>query len=282
MKFVLSYIKSIFFSIISNYKISDKTFITVINIYFKLMKKRHRFMLSNLGLNYPKYKIVEHDGKSEKFFGFRKQGLMSFANGIENRGYSIGSAYLLDNIDFKDGDIIFDIGANSGDLKIYFDNQKIKIQYFGFEPGRIEFQSLKKNNQDGNLFNLALGDKNDTLPFYYNPEYGDSSLVEMKGYNEKYNVTVNTLSHFVNAKNLNKSKIKLIKLEAEGFEPEILKGLDKFTKYVKYISADLGYERGIDQTSTLPQAKKILLKKNFKIIGINNKRRVVLFKNLKF
>ena len=239
-------------------------------------------MLSNLGLNYPKYKIVEHDGKSEKFFGFRKQGLMSFANGIENRGYSIGSAYLLDNIDFKDGDIIFDIGANSGDLKIYFDNQKIKIQYFGFEPGRIEFQSLKKNNQDGNLFNLALGDKNDTLPFYYNPEYGDSSLVEMKGYNEKYNVTVNTLSHFVNAKNLNKSKIKLIKLEAEGFEPEILKGLDKFTKYVKYISADLGYERGIDQTSTLPQAKKILLKKNFKIIGINNKRRVVLFKNLKF
>ena len=45
-----------------------------------------------------------------------EQGLMAFANGIEQR-YDIGNAYLLNEIDFKDGDLIFDIGANTGDLK---------------------------------------------------------------------------------------------------------------------------------------------------------------------
>jgi len=282
MKYTLGYIKSIFFRIISNYKISDKIFIRIINIFFILMKKTHRFRLSNLGPSYPKYKIVACDDKDEKFFGFRKQGLMSFSNGIEQRGYDIGNAYLLNEIDFNDKDLIFDIGANTGDLKIYFNNKNIKIEYYGFEPGKIEFESLKKNNQNDKVFNLALGEKNATLPFYYNPEYGDSSLVEMKGYNEKYDVRVNTLAHFIKDKNLTKTKIKLIKLEAEGYEPEILNGLDIFTENIEYISADLGFERGIDQTSTFPQAKNILLKRNFEIISINNQRKVVLFKNLKF
>ena len=81
---------------------------------------------------------------------------------------------------------------------------------------------------------------------------------------------------------LHPSEINIDELEAEGYEPEILNGLDIFTENIEYISADLGFERGIDQTSTFPQAKNILLKRNFEIISINNQRKVVLFKNLKF
>tara|TARA_B100000989_G_C19510696_1_gene458868 strand:- start:1050 stop:1775 length:726 start_codon:yes stop_codon:yes gene_type:complete len=239
-------------------------------------------MLSNLGLNYPKYKIVEHDGKSEKFFGFRKQGLMAFSNGIKQRGIDIGEAYLLNKIKFNEGDIIFDIGANTGDLKIYFNNKKTKIKYYGFEPGKIEFESLKINNLNDNLFNLALGKTNDVLPFYYYPEYGDSSLVEMIGYSEKYNVSVQTLSDFIKKNKLTDIKIKLIKLEAEGYEPEIIEGLDVFSKNVEYISADLGFERGINQESTYPESKDLLIKRNLKIIDVNDRRRVVLFKNKNF
>ena len=55
------------------------------------MNRRFRFKLSKL--NYPKYKIVDNKSQIEKFFGFRKKGLMAFANGIEQRGYDIGNAY---------------------------------------------------------------------------------------------------------------------------------------------------------------------------------------------
>ena len=280
MRTTLSYIKSLFFRIISSYRVNDKIFIKTINLYFIFMNRRFRFKLSKLGPSYPKYKIVDNKSQIEKFFGFRKQGLMAFANGIEQRGYDIGNAYLLNEIDFKDGDLIFDIGANTGDLKIYFDNKNIKIEYYGFEPGKIEFASLKKNNTDHNVFNIALGDKNHILPFYYHPEYGDSSLVKMRGYSEKYNVNVIKLSSFIKNQNLTNTKLKLIKLEAEGYEPEILKGLDMYLENIEYISADLGFERGINQTSTYPQAKKFLLKRNFKIVSINGHRKVVLFKNL--
>ena len=53
-----------------------------------------------------------------------------------------------------------------------------------------------------------------------------------------------------------------------------------YLENIEYISADLGFERGINQTSTYPQAKKFLLKRNFKIVSINGHRKVVLFKNL--
>lgn len=282
MKYILSNLKKLFFRIISNYKINDTIFVVLINLFFLFMNRKHRFRLSNLGQDCPKYKVVDDNNQSEKFFGFRKQGLMAFANGISQRGYDIGNAYLLNEIDFKQGDLIFDIGANTGDLKIFFDNKNINIEYYGFEPGKIEFESLRKNNPKTNLFNIALGNNNHILPFYYNPEYGDSSLVEMKGYNDIYKVDVITLSYFIKSQNLTKSKIKLIKLEAEGYEPEILNGIDNFILNIEYISADLGFERGLDQTSTFLEAKNILIKRNFEIVSINKKRRVVLFKNLKF
>ncbi|MEL0008703.1 MAG: FkbM family methyltransferase [Flammeovirgaceae bacterium] len=282
MNHIKSYIKSVFFKLISNYKIPDSVFIGVINLFFLFLKKNHRFKLSKLGAYMPKYKVISLDNSKEKFFGFRKQGLMAFSNGIKQRGNDIGEAYLLNKIKFNEGDIIFDVGANTGDLRIYFNNKKIKIKYFGFEPGKIEFESLKRNNLNDNIFNSALGKANDVLPFYYYPEYGDSSLIEMKGYSEKYNVSVQTLSDFIKKNKLTETKIKLIKLEAEGYEPEILEGLDIFSKNVEYISADLGFERGINQESTFPESKDFLIKRNFKIICINERRKVVLFKNKNF
>ena len=55
------------------------------------------------------------------------------------------TSYLLEHIEFKPNDIVFDIGANLGDLTLYFDLKKIPIRYYGFEPGKYEFICLKKN-----------------------------------------------------------------------------------------------------------------------------------------
>ena len=73
---------------------------------------------------------------------------------------------------------------------------------------------------------------------------------------------------------------KLIKLEAEGFEPEILKGLKKHLNSVEYITIDCGFERGKNQESTIAECSNYLIKNNFKMIDFGYPRIVALFKNL--
>jgi len=276
---ILKKIKNIIISSALNYKNSDLYFIKISNLIFKITKKEHRFQLSNLGDNLPKYFVFDLKDSSKKLFGYRKQGFMAFGDGIKKRGEHIGLEYMLDKINFENNDNVIDIGANTGDLKIYFDNKNIEVDYYGFEPGLIEYECLKINNKKSNVFQIALGDNNSIAEFYYKPEFGDSSLVEMEGYSKKYQVQVMKLSDFFQKNKLDNKIIKLIKLEAEGFEPEILYGLGSYIQQVKYISADLGFERGINQDTTAPQVLNYLLSKGFEIIEINGSRFVFLLKN---
>jgi FkbM family methyltransferase len=230
----------------------------------------------------PPFKVKDPECACEKFFGYRKQGLMAFGNGIAERGKTIGKDYLLDNIKFEDNDVIVDIGANTGDLKIYFDNKGIVIDYLGFEPGLIEFECLKRNNPSGRTFQIGLGDEDTTANFYYKPEFGDSSLVEMNGYSKKYEVQVNKFSTIMNKLQMGDKKIKLVKLEAEGFEPEIISGMEAYLKNIEYIAADLGFERGISQETTAPAVLNNLLLQDFEIVTVNGSRFVFLLRNKRF
>ena len=74
-------------------------------------------------------------------------------------------------------------------------------------------------------------------------------------FDDKTKVPVDRLESYVS------SKIKLLKLEAEGAEPEILEGLGEKLNLVEYISADLGYERGVHCESTLVPVTNYLLER---------------------
>lgn len=195
---------------------------------------------------------------------------------------TIGKDYLLDSINFDHKDIIIDIGANTGDLKIYFDTNGINIAYIGFEPGLIEFECLKRNNSSGQTFQIGLGNEDTVANFYYKPEFGDSSLVEMAGYTKKYQVQVSRFSTIMEKLQLGDQKIKLVKLEAEGFEPEIISGMGSYLKNIEYISADLGFERGVSQETTAPAVLNNLLLQDFEIVNINGPRFVFLLRNKRF
>ena len=100
----------------------------------------------------------------------------------------------------------------------------------------------------------------------------------IKNYTKKITIETTTLDKEI-AKI--QQKIKLIKLEAEGFEPEILQGLKKYLNYVEYISIDCGFERGLNQESTIAECSNYLIKNNFKIINFEAKTRIVtLFKKI--
>ena len=105
---------------------------------------------------------------------------------------------------------------------------------------------------------------------------GDSSIIEINNYSKIISIETMILSKII--REINK-KVKLIKLEAEGYEPEILEGLKNFIHNVEYITIDCGFERGVDQKSTLEDCSNYLIKKDFKMINFSNSRVVCLFKN---
>ena len=188
-----------------------------------------------------------------------------------NRAYQIADSYMLNEINFKPNDTVVDIGANVGDLYLFFKLLDTKISYIGIEPGENEFFCLN-NNIDGSCINAAVSDKNGVQNFFINEDGADSSLIEPLIYTETREIKTITLD------SMNfQQKIKLIKIEAEGNEPEILRGAIETLKISEYVSADLGPERGVLQESTYEE----FIKLTFKMVDlgkINPERLIVLLK----
>ena len=183
------------------------------------------------------------------------------------------STYLIKNLEFEDDDVVIDIGANNGDFYLCFDK---KIKYYAYEPSPLVFSNLEYNIKNQNLFNKGLSNSVDNkIDFYLKDEFGDSSILPINDYTKKISIETATLDNEIDKI---QQKIKLIKLEAEGFEPEILLGLKKHLNSVQYITIDCGFERGTKQESTIAECSNYLLKNNFEMIDFGFPRIVALFK----
>ena len=185
--------------------------------------------------------------------------------------------YCLDKINFQDNDKVIDCGANVGELYISFKLKNQNIDYIAFEPDTQIFQTLQRNlsKYSKNLYSYALSDKNKNDSFYLSSDGADSSLI-YSGFDEKITVETKTLDSF------KYSNVKLLKIEAEGAELEVLKGAANSLVNVQYISVDYGPERGLDNESTSVDIINFLYSHNFKIINVSKYRQVGLFKNILF
>ncbi len=219
----------------------------------------------------------------------------AYYDGLGSRGNYLAKDYRIDTIKLRSNDIIIDCGACFGDLWLYLNSLELNLKYFGIEPGIDEFKALKNNIELNKLSTLikssvyknALGDSNGKKTFYYSPEGADSSLIMPVKYTNTYDVDVLTLDSFITDKGLGNQTIKLLKLEAEGFEPEILNGSINTLRNIEYIAADLGPERGVNEDCTLAEATNFLTKNNFEMILFNNNlwssyRLSALYKNKLF
>jgi len=88
------------------------------------------------------------------------------------------------------------------------------------------------------------------------------------------------LDDFINKNEIN--HIDLIKCDAEGAEPEIIKGLNQNAYKVKYITIDTVGERNGEDTTD--EVIKLLEERKFNILKIPNKKmgRVVIAENKKY
>ena len=140
--------------------------------------------------------------------------------------------------------LCIDIGANVGNFSKYIlRNSNSKV--LAFEPHKKSFKELKKlkklysNRID--IFNFGLSDKNKSLNLYYdknnslwanfNPEVHKIDYLKNNKLTQKCKVKKLDEVYF-KSKNSYKDKIKLIKIDTEGYEYEVLNGAQNLLKRI--------------------------------------------------
>ena len=198
----------------------------------------------------------------------------SYKFGFKARARDLGECYFLDSVGFEQGDTFVDCGANVGDLKLWFDLKGLKVDYIGFEPSPVEFECLRANVSPSEVYNVGLWSEKGEQELFVSSQEADSSLIEPSSYDEVVVQKVDILSNYIS------KRVKCLKLEAEGAEPEILQGLGDKLGLVDYITADLSHERGVSNESTVVPVTNYLIANGFELVEMSHGARIcALFRN---
>lgn len=200
--------------------------------------------------------------------------------------------YWENDLVIKEGDCIFDVGANIGLFSLFVNQMNPQAKIYAFEPIEQIFKVLKNNIclyslKNISLFNYGLSSENNpkkTFTFYPNmagnsttkPEHmliapgantitsTNSQIVENlfeDFFQEKQQVTcqIRTLSSVIDE--LSIPAIDLLKIDVEGEEYEVLRGIkDKDWSKIKQIVAEVH-----DQDKRLEKITNLLISYGFKV-----------------
>lgn len=185
------------------------------------------------------------------------------------------SSYNLNSLKLINEDVVVDCGSNVGELNLALKNKNIYLKYIAFEPDTDAYECCILNNENDkdNIHNVALSANSDEKAFYKDSYGGNSSLVDF-GSSFKTKIKTKKLDDF------KIKKIKLLKIDAEGYEPEVLIGSIETLKKTEYVAVDFGPERGLDQKDTIVDVNNFLLDQGFKLLNFEINRITGLYKNV--
>ena len=190
---------------------------------------------------------------------------------------------------YNDFKILIDIGAHKGEsIKLFSKNFIIK-KIISFEASPINFEFLKKkidenkqeyNNTEIVLENIALGAEDKIIEFNQFNESSSSTIKDINKESKYYKRKFRLINFLNNKKTFQKIKIKVLKLkdyieknnikkidfmkiDTEGYEFEILLGLENKIKIVDIIMFEHHYDNMIKKGYTFEDINKLLIKNNF-------------------
>ena len=194
----------------------------------------------------------------------------------------------------RDIPIIFDVGSHKGEYILNIKkNFKFKTIY-AFEPNPEIFQILKKkfiNERNIKLNNFGIGDLNSVNTLNSNLESSSTTFNQLntksKYFKKKYfllnpfklkkiinpvNIEIIKLKKYIKDNNIN--KIDLLKIDTEGYELKVLKGLENTISQVSCIHLEHHFDDMIIKNYKLSDIHDYLKKNNFeKIFKIKMKFR---------
>lgn len=190
------------------------------------------------------------------------------------------------NSEFNDPITIFDIGAHFGETIKLFQKKINYKKIYSFEASSLNFKKLEKNfgnklSSNIEIYNYALGEK-EKKTYIYQMAESSSSTINNINFNSRYlkrktkvlkiknnnliqkkiPIKVITLDKFISDKNIN--KIDLLKIDTEGYEYNILKGLTNHHDKIKLIYFEHHYDDMIFKNYKFQDIHSILARYKFK------------------
>jgi FkbM family methyltransferase len=206
-----------------------------------------------------------------------------FRTGVQARFDSLYNEYLMPSVEIARGGLVVDCGANIGEFSLAM-QRRHGCSLVAIEPDPVEFRALEANLAG---MALALSDRPlwsevREMTLYSANDHGDSSLIKPPVVESTYSVLTQTLDSLLPRFIESHRSIEVLKLEAEGAEPEVLKGGLDVLPYVKWVTADVGPERGLAARGTLAETSNILYHLGFHMVETNLRRVVCLYRNSRF
>jgi FkbM family methyltransferase len=163
-------------------------------------------------------------------------------NGVEDIRGRLLVKYQDGPVRLAAGDVVLEAGAHVGEFSTAA--ARIVAQVYTFEPDPKTFACLKRNTEgvaNIAIHNAGLGERDGTADFFISRTNADSSFLLPDAHEEKLTVPMRTIASVMDSYKL--AKLDFLKVEAEGYEPEILKGCGARLRDVAKVAVDCGPER---------------------------------------
>ena len=240
----------------------------------KILIKCILFFIAGLG-NYNLFKKKLYF--KEKFYYFsRFSRLHNYLQGVDKRLFQVFNTYGIEKniIEEIGNQPIIDIGANIGEFSIGLrELMDFQGKIICIEPDNWEFKTLEKNAVLFNLtcVNCAIGSESKD-GFLTDDNFDANSRLLLANENTEFcqTVKIKTLNQVLI--DLNVNNFGLIKIEAEGFEPEVLLGLDLNKINVQFFAIDCGPERPPENSNTVAFCLNYLTNFGYKLKNFDHQR----------
>ena len=150
-----------------------------------------------------------------------------YRNGIDARLEATWAKYTTGAMRFGPDDVIIDVGASIGEFAL--PAARAAGQVLAIEPEPRAFTALKVNAelQSNNIIAIqaAASDVTGDLSFFVAADKADSSAIEPDRFTHVDIVPGVRLADLVVEQSIDADRLALVKIEAEGYEPEVLRGL---------------------------------------------------------
>jgi len=171
----------------------------------------------------------------------------------------------------KEGQTIFDIGANIGYYSLLASKRIGDGRIYAFEPVKQTFERLTKNVKINNfknikVNNLAVSNEEGTVDIYVanSKNTGTSSITNHMHFNgDKQTVKSLTIDHFVKSNNI--EAMDIVKIDVEGAEMMVIEGMEKsLRKFNPIVMIELIDERLKAAGSSIKEAYDFFEKLDYK------------------
>ena len=201
--------------------------------------------------------------------------------GIENRFKNLREAYLTDQCSLIPGDVLIDCGANIGEFSLAC-HRHYNVECFAIEPSPAPFEALSKNVagiKGITVLNAGLGVGDGVATLFDKSSTADSSFIDPGGAKP---VSVEMVTGRSLLDRFSIENVKLLKVEAEGYEPEVLSGFLGVLERIQYVVVEMSGERGISQDFTICPCVNFLVANGFEMKQFSPGRYTALFANRSF